>query len=74
MNAALAPDTAARAEDEIRLAWLSLWDQGEPASIIAAKFAATRNAVLAFVWRVHQADPEALARKPQPLKSWRNGP
>lgn len=65
MSAGIIPDAHARAKDEARLAWLSLWDQGCTAAEIAAQFAVTRNAVLAFVFRVFHADPDALDRKPQ---------
>lgn len=59
-----APNHDERTKDERDLAVLSLWDQGISAAAIGAQVGITRNAALAFVWRIHQTDREALIRKP----------
>lgn len=59
-----ASNTAERAKDERDLAMLSLWEQGLSAGQIGREFNVTRNIPLAQIWRVHQADPTALDRKP----------
>jgi hypothetical protein len=58
-------DTAARATDELHLGFLWLWDLGWSAGEIGAAYGVSRNVPLCVVWRIHQADPTALKRKPE---------
>lgn len=56
------PDAVERARDEAQLFQLALWDAGWSAGQIAHECKVSRNAVVAFVGRVHAADPTALSR------------
>ncbi len=68
-QAAVAPDRQARAKDERLLAYLNCWDASWSVADIADAFGATPGVVIGLVHRIHDADPDALQRKPQRRKA-----
>ncbi len=59
---------AERAHDEQQLTMLNCWDDGWTVLEIGAAFGVTRMVPIGVVHRTHNADPEALARKPDKLR------
>lgn len=57
-----------RQRDEAILSALNCWDEGWSTGDIFATFPdafPSRSAVIGMIARVHEADPDALARKPK---------
>jgi hypothetical protein len=53
-----------RARDELDLQFLNCWDEAWSVGEIGKAFGVPRNVPLGIIHRVHEADPEALKRKP----------
>ncbi|MCL4715504.1 MAG: hypothetical protein KJZ75_11385 [Hyphomonadaceae bacterium] len=62
------PNVSEREKDEFHLSVLNCWDAGWSAGEIAKAFRVSRCIPLGVIFRINQADPGALERRPQPYR------